>query len=45
MAEKADFKCLRCGHEYEDKYTPGLAQERSCPNCGSNSVRRLEKKA
>lgn len=45
MAEKADFKCLRCEHEYEDKYTRGVPQERSCPKCGSNSVRRLEKKA
>ena len=44
MAEKADFQCLRCKHEYEDKYTPGVAQERSCPKCGSNSVRRIEDK-
>jgi putative FmdB family regulatory protein len=41
MAEKAMFKCLRCGHEYEDKYTPNVPQERSCPKCGSNSVKRL----
>jgi predicted nucleic acid-binding Zn-ribbon protein len=44
MAEKAQFICLRCGHEYEDKYTPGVPMERSCPKCGSNSVRRLEKR-
>jgi DNA-directed RNA polymerase subunit RPC12/RpoP len=44
MAEKATFKCLRCGHEYEDKFTPGVPQERACPKCGSNSVRRIEKK-
>ncbi len=44
MAETAIFHCLRCGHEYEDKYTPGVAQERSCPKCGSNSVRRLPEK-
>jgi len=44
MADKADFKCLRCEHEYEDKYTPGVPTERSCTICGSNSVRRLEKK-
>ena len=44
MAEKAQFKCLRCNHEYEDKYIPKVPQERSCPKCGSNSVRRLEKK-
>lgn len=45
MAEKANFKCLRCGHEYEDKYTPKVPQERACPNCNSNSVRRIEEKA
>lgn len=44
MTETGHFKCLRCGHEYDDKYTPGTPQERSCPQCGSNSVRRLEVK-
>ena len=44
MAEKAKFKCLRCGHEFEDVYTLGVPQERSCPKCGSNSVRRLPEK-
>ena len=44
MADKADFKCLRCEHEYEDKYNPGVPTERSCPKCGSNSVRRIEKR-
>ena len=44
MAEKANFKCLRCGHQYEDKYTPNVPMERSCPACGSNSVRRLPEK-
>jgi len=37
-----NFKCLRCNHEYEDKYIPNVPQERSCPKCGSNSVRRIE---
>lgn len=45
MAETATFKCLRCGHQHEDKYTPGVPQELTCPKCGSNSVRRLDKKA
>jgi len=45
MTDNANFKCLRCGYEYEDKYTVGVPQERSCPKCGSNSIRRLEKKA
>ncbi len=44
MAEKAIFRCLRCGHEYEDNFTRGVPQELTCPKCGSNSVRRLEKK-
>jgi predicted nucleic acid-binding Zn-ribbon protein len=44
MSETGNFKCLRCGHSYEDKYTPRVPQERSCPKCGSNSVRRLEAK-
>ena len=41
MAEKANFKCLRCEYKYEDKYTPKIPQELTCPKCGSNSVRRL----
>jgi predicted nucleic acid-binding Zn-ribbon protein len=44
MADKGQFKCLRCGYGYEDKYTPNVPQERSCPKCGSNSVRRLPEK-
>ncbi len=42
MAETAYFKCLRCGHEYVDEYTPKVVEERTCPNCASNSVRRLK---
>jgi len=42
MTQDGNFKCLRCGYEYSDKFTPGVPQERSCPQCGSNSVRRLE---
>jgi len=44
MAETANFKCLRCGNEHEDKYTPNVPQERTCPNCGSNSVRRIDER-
>ena len=40
--QEANFKCLRCGHEYIDTYTPGTVVERTCPNCRSNSVRRLK---
>ncbi len=42
MAEEANFKCLRCGHEYTGSYVPKKVEERTCPNCGSNSVRRLK---
>lgn len=42
-AEEKDFKCLRCGAEFKLPYTKGVMQERTCPKCGSNSVR-LDKK-
>ena len=35
MAEIGTFRCLRCGHEYEDKFIPNVVQERSCPKCGA----------
>jgi DNA-directed RNA polymerase subunit RPC12/RpoP len=44
MAEESDFKCLRCGHEFKAPYERGKAEERSCPKCGSNSVRPMPKK-
>lgn len=39
------LKCLRCGFEYSVTLDPkkGL-QERVCPKCKSNSVRRLPAK-
>jgi len=42
MAQEAQFKCLRCGYEYVGSFTPGTVEERSCPKCRSNSVRRLK---
>jgi len=45
MAEEiADFKCLRCGHEFKDTYDPKVMRERACPKCMSNSIRRMKKK-
>jgi DNA-directed RNA polymerase subunit RPC12/RpoP len=44
MAKESDFKCLRCGNEFKAPYTKGQVEERSCPKCGSNSVRHVEKK-
>jgi len=45
MAEEADFVCLRCGHEFKQPYDPKAGpQERACPKCHSNSVRRVKEK-
>jgi putative FmdB family regulatory protein len=38
------FKCMMCGHEYEELVDPDKDEERSCPKCRSNSVRQLKKK-
>jgi len=37
--EKKTFYCLRCQHRHEAHHEKGSVVERSCPNCGSNSVR------
>ncbi|UCD20363.1 MAG: hypothetical protein JSU64_04285 [candidate division WOR-3 bacterium] len=42
--EEKDFRCLRCGAEFKLPYTKGVMQERTCPKCGSNSVRLDRKK-
>ncbi|UCG31225.1 MAG: hypothetical protein JSV53_04920 [candidate division WOR-3 bacterium] len=42
--EEKDFKCLRCSAEFKLPYTKGVMQERTCPKCGSNSVRLDRKK-
>ena len=42
MEGQAKFKCLRCGHEFNDSYDPKVIVERSCPKCKSNSVRRVK---
>jgi DNA-directed RNA polymerase subunit RPC12/RpoP len=45
-ARNTRFKCLNCKHEYDGVYDPDKVTERTCPQCRSNSVRRLpEKKA
>ena len=38
------FRCMACGHEYEEKVEPDEDKERSCPQCRSNSIRHLKKK-
>ena len=42
MADYVNYKCLRCGNEFSDEYSPDLIVEKSCPKCKSNSVRRLK---
>jgi len=45
MAEQTStqFRCMRCGHTWEAPDDP--KQERACPKCKSNSVRKLRKPA
>jgi DNA-directed RNA polymerase subunit RPC12/RpoP len=42
MAQEAKFKCLRCGRDCMLPYTQGVTEERTCPYCASNSVRRVK---
>jgi hypothetical protein len=42
VADLWDWKCMRCGHDYQENYDPKAPLvERSCPSCRSNSVRPL----
>ncbi|MFC1572086.1 hypothetical protein ACFL6M_00650 [Candidatus Eisenbacteria bacterium] len=37
------FRCMRCGNEYEAIHTKdGQLVERSCPKCRSNSIRLMK---
>ena len=33
------FECLRCESRFPMDHEPGKVVERTCPRCGSNSVR------
>jgi predicted nucleic acid-binding Zn-ribbon protein len=44
MIERRTFECLRCDHHYEGDYDPKQVVERTCPKCGSNSVRAMPRK-
>ncbi len=44
MSQETKFKCLKCGHEYAEKYAPDDDVELACPKCHSNSVRPEKKK-
>ena len=37
------FRCMMCGHEYQEKVEKGEDKERSCPKCRSNSIRLLKR--
>ncbi len=39
MTEIKTFYCLRCQHRFLVDYAKDEVVERSCPKCGSNSVR------
>ena len=39
MAKRSAFYCLRCQHRFDLEYDPKRVTERTCPGCGSNSVR------
>jgi putative FmdB family regulatory protein len=38
------FRCMMCGHDYEEMVEKGEDKERSCPKCRSNSIRHLKKR-
>jgi DNA-directed RNA polymerase subunit RPC12/RpoP len=39
------FRCMMCGHEYQETTDPEEDRERSCPRCRSNSIRHLKNAA
>lgn len=39
MSPDKTFYCLRCQHRFAVAYDAKQVAERSCPKCGSNSVR------
>ena len=36
------FRCLACGHQYQETVERGEDKERTCPKCRSNSIRHLK---
>ncbi len=38
------FRCMMCGHEYQELAEHAEEKERSCPKCRSNSIRMLKPK-
>lgn len=46
MARKTieTFRCMMCGHEYQEPVEEGEDREWMCPKCRSNSIRHIKKK-
>jgi putative FmdB family regulatory protein len=42
-ATLTSFRCMMCGHDYQETADPEEDRERSCPRCRSNSIRVLTK--
>ncbi len=36
------FRCMMCGHEYQEMTDLEEDRERACPRCRSNSIRHLK---
>ena len=45
MATIETFRCMMCGHEFQEIVEKDEDKERSCPKCRSNSIRHLKAKA
>lgn len=39
MSDRKRFYCLRCQHRFDADFDAKKTVERTCPRCGSNSVR------
>ena len=44
MADTGYFRCMMCGHDWEDEVEKDEDIERSCPQCRSNSIRQFRSK-
>ena len=42
MTTVQTFRCMMCGHEYQEPAESAEEKERSCPKCRSNSIRLLK---
>ncbi len=36
------FRCMMCGHEYQEAAEKAEDKERTCPQCRSNSIRMMK---